>query len=558
MFIDARSLPHGTVVDADLCVIGAGAAGISIALQFAGTATKVVLLESGGLSIDWEVQALYRGQNGGLPYFDLDVCQLRFFGGNTNAWGGWCRPLDPIDFRTRPWVEDSGWPFSHETLAPYYRAAHALCELPSDDYRPEVAVGELAERRARLLPFDPKKLETSIYRFSTPTRFGQAYRATIGSAANIHCFLQATALGLRAAPDARSVSAVLVGTFAGNRFQVAARHYVLAAGGIENARLLLLSNDVAPRGLGNDHDVVGRYFMEHPHTKRTLLAARRPAPTTLYGLTFRKRAVAARLSLPAAVQEREALLNYSANIHPVYVGHRSSAWLALRKLVLSISRSRRSDPFIRFPPYGRRGLSPRQLIDILLRPDQVAVAGLLQLLQPDRLVASYLLESKPEQAPNRESRVMLDHDRDALGLNRVRLLWRTLPIDRRTAVRGEEIVDGELRRLGIGQLAPLARGEIEEWPTNLEGGWHQIGTTRAHADPKRGVVDGNGAVHGVANLFIAGGSVFPTGGVAPPTLTVVALALRLADHLRHALAPDRAAAVTARADGPIVAPALAQ
>jgi len=159
----------------------------------------------------------------------------------------------------------------------------------------------------------------------------------------------------------------------------------------------------------------------------------------------------------------------------------------------------------------------------------------LRLFQPNRFISGYLLESKPEQSPNPDSRITLDDARDAFGLRRPKVDWRTSPIDRRTAVRGEEIIDEELRRLNIGSLAPLSPEEVEGWPENLDGGWHQLGTTRMHVDPKQGVVDSNARVHGLSNLFITGGSVFPTGGTAPPTLTVIALALRLASHLKDSL-----------------------
>jgi peptidoglycan/xylan/chitin deacetylase (PgdA/CDA1 family) len=314
---------------------------------------------------------------------------------------------------------------------------------------------------------------------------------------------------------------------------VRAKHYVLAAGGTENPRLLLLSNHVASRGLGNEHDLVGRYFMEHPHTERKIIVPRRRISSALYGLGFRNRAIAARLALPAELQEREQLLNYSGNIEPVYFGHTSAGWLAFRKLVLSLSRSRSTDPFIRYPPYGRKGLSLREVGDVVRQFDRVTVAAFLQLFQPEGFNAAFVLESKPEQAPNPESRLVLDHARDAFGLNRIKLDWRMLPIDRRTTVRAEEIIEGELRRLGIGSLAPLGPGDIEGWPANLHGGWHQIGMTRMHEDPRRGVVDATGRVHGMANLFITGSSIFPTAGAAPPTLTIVALAMRLADHLQH-------------------------
>src|SRR6266852_469690 len=501
MFIDARSVMTGALIEADICIVGAGAAGITIAQEFIGSSVNVCVLESGGLDFNWQAQSLYEGANVGLRYFDLDVCQIRYFGGNTNAWGGWCRPLDPIDFSHRPWVANSGWPFPTAELRPYYRQAQALRQ-----------------------------------------------------AANVRCYLHANVLKVKTTDDARTAIELTVGTLSGTRFSVAAKHFVLAAGGIENTRLLLLSNDVIADGLGNQHGLLGRFFMEHPHTKRRLIARARTMPSALYGLTFRDRAVSARLSLPVALQEREELLNYSGNIHPVYFGHNAPGWLAFRKLVLSIDPGRQSDPYVRFPPYGRRGLSLPEVFDIARQFDRVTLAAFLQYFQPDRFISGFVLESKSEQAPNPESRVTLDYPRDAFGLNRVKLNWRMLPIDRRTVVRAEEIIGDELQRLGIGTLAPLDPAEVEGWPANLEGGWHQIGTTRADDDPKRGVVDADGKLHGMANLFVAGSSVFPTAGAAPPTLTIVAMALRLASHLRRNLGvsppPARREIATSVPDSP--------
>ena len=533
MFIDARQVSNGAVVEADIAIVGAGAAGISLALELTGSGFTVCLLESGGMEFAWPSQSLYSGLNVGLPYFALDVCQLRYLGGSTNAWGGWCRPLNPIDFEARPWVEQSGWPFAASELTPFYRRAHEICQVASDDYDPAHAVAELRHPRAKLLPFHPARLETTVYRFSPPTRFGQVYREALRRADDLRCYLNANVLSIKTDASARTVTRLAVGTLSGVRFEVAARHYVLAAGGIENARLLLLSNDVVPNGLGNQHDLVGRFFMEHPHTKRELIIPMRRLASGLYGEMFHGRAIMARISLPEALQRQERLLNYSANLLTVYFGQNSEGWLALRKAVLSLSRSRRSDPFVRLPPYGRKGLSRREIFDMVRQFDRTVSAGLLRLLQPNRFISGFVLESKPEQAPNPNSRVTLDDARDAFGLRRVKVDWRMLPIDRRTAVRGEEIVDAELRRLGIGSVAPLPPAEIENWPDNLEGGWHQLGTTRMHADAKHGVVDANARVHGMSNLFVAGGSVFPTCGSAPPTLTIVALALRLAIHLKR-------------------------
>jgi len=533
MFVDARQIASGTVLEADVAIVGAGAAGISLALELVGTGLSVCLLESGGMEFAWPSQSLYTGRNVGLPYYALDSCQLRYLGGSTNAWGGWCKPFDPIDFEQRSWVEQSGWPFPISALAPFYRRAHELCQVSTDDYDLERAMAELNHPRAKPLPLDPQWLETTIYRFSAPTRFGNVYREALRKATDLRCYLNANVLAIKSDSTARAITHLAVGTLSGVRFEFKAKHYVLAAGGIENTRLLLLSNDVLATGLGNQNDLVGRYFMEHPRTKRELIVPTRRLESGIYGEMFHGRAIMARMSIPETVQRREQLLNYGANLHAVHIGQGSQGWLALRKVVLSLSRSRRCDPFVRLPPFGLKGLSCQQIFDMARQFDQMAIAGVLRLFQPNRFIRAFLLESKPEQAPNPDSRVTLDNARDAFGLRRVKLEWRMLPIDRRTVVRGEQIIDAELRRLGIGTLAPLQSAEVEGWPEDLEGSWHQLGTTRMHADARHGVVDSNALVHGMSNLFIAGGSVFPTCGSGPPTLTVVALALRLADHLKR-------------------------
>lgn len=536
MFVDARSMPSGTLIEADLCIVGGGAAGIALAHRFIGTGVRVCLFESGGLDLDWQVQALAAGESVGEEYSGLDSCQLRYFGGNTNAWGGWFRAFDDIDFRRRPWVADSGWPVRAGELEPYYAAVHALCEVPCDKYDVREAVAALGEPLARLIPFDPARLESALYRFSPPTRFGQTYREAIARAENVRCFTNAHVLRVRTTADARRVTGLALGCLSGLRFDAIGSVFVLAAGSIENARLLLLSNDVVAAGLGNHNGLVGRYFMDHPHVKRMLIPGPRPMPLGLYGLSFRHRGICTGISLPAALQEHEELLNYKASIYPLYMGHGSRGWQAFRNLALSLHPQWRSDPYDRFGlPFVRKGISARQLGTILRQLDKVLIAGLAQVVKPDRFVRRYFLESKPEQAPNPESRVGLSPQRDAFGLNLARLDWRLLPIDRRTAVRAEELIDAELRRLGIGRLAPLLPGERDAWPGGFSGGWHQMGTTRAHEDPRRGVVDGQCKVHGVGNLFIAGASVFPTGGAVSPTPTVLALALRLADHLKARL-----------------------
>jgi len=546
MMIDARGIDPGTEIGADLCIVGAGAAGVTLARSLARENIRICLLESGGDAYDKETNSLYRAQNLGHPYWRLDECQFRAFGGNTNCWGGWCRPFDEIDFRDRAWVQYSGWPFPCSELLPYYRPAHEICQIPSDSYRAAETVAELSDERAQLLPVDPEKLESTIFRFSPPTRFRHVYFDDVRRSGSITCLLHANAINIEASHDGGAVSWIDAGCRDGNRFRVRAAVYVLAAGGTENPRLLLNSRNQMACGLGNAEDLVGRFFMEHPHTKRRIIAPSRPVPVALYGLHYHGRGVSARLSLTPAIQEREGLLNYSANIHPVYRGCGGEGWLALRKIVLAVSPSRRGDPFLRMPPYGPKRVTFGDVLQIVRTLPQTTIGGFLQLYRPNFLIKGYLLESKSEQSPNPDSRILLQQDRDPFGLQRIALDWRTQPLDRHTVIRGEEIIEEELRRLNIGTLEPLTAEEKIGWPgSGLEGGWHQLGTTRMSDDPRRGVVDRHGRVHGMANLYMTGGSVFPTVGAGPPTLTIVALALRLADRLR------RAPALSAvRASGP--------
>ncbi|HEU4616718.1 MAG TPA: FAD-dependent oxidoreductase, partial [Gammaproteobacteria bacterium] len=310
MIIDARGVAEGTRLDADVCIIGAGAAGITLARELAGGPLDVCLLESGGLTPDARTQALYEGKNVGWPYYSLDALRLRFFGGTTNHWGGVCRPLDDIDFAARSWVPSSGWPFGKAELDPYYRRAHEVCQLGPYDY--DVAAIEDASRQRFHL--DAARLETTMCQYSPPTRFGQVYREALERAPNVRTYLYANAVDLVPVESGRALSHVQAATLEGARFTVHARRFVLATGAIENARLLLASNGNRAGGLGNDHDLVGRFFMEHLSFPAGLLVPTMPgAAFKLYTQHSAMRGGhgfgQAHLSLPEAVLRRERLLN---------------------------------------------------------------------------------------------------------------------------------------------------------------------------------------------------------------------------------------------------------
>ena len=265
-FIDARTIETGTVQTPDLAIIGGGPAGIALAMALAGTPFKILLLESGGMNFDPAVQKLYAGQQSG--YEPLDADRLRYLGGGTNHWGGWCRPMDASDFTARDWVPGSGWPFGREALEPYFPRAQALVEAGAWAY--DLGGDALAASQGPLLPLGKGGLYTTWFQFSKmrgdvlPTQFGHRYAADLRAQSNLAVWLNASITGIRLAADATRVDHLDVATLTGKKFTVRPRHAVLACGGIENARLLLASNDVMTSGIGNGADLVGRYFADNP------------------------------------------------------------------------------------------------------------------------------------------------------------------------------------------------------------------------------------------------------------------------------------------------------
>ncbi len=524
MLIDARELEAGALLEGDLCVVGAGAAGIAIALRFVATGRRVLLLESGGLEFEDATQALYEGTNVGQGYYDLDICRLRLFGGTTNHWEGRCRPLDPLDFEPRPWLPHSGWPISRASLDPYYARAHQLCQLGPYDYRPEswFLPGEAA------LAFDPARVTTGLWQYSPPTRFGEVYQERLTRAANLRVVLHANLVDIETGADGAEVRALEVATLTGKRFRARARAYVLACGGLETPRLLLAANRQVTVGLGNQRGNVGRYFMEHPHLPGAKLLASEPRGIEFYSYDHRRprlggTEVLGYLGLERDLQTADGLLNCDCSFVDDSVGR--SGYAALRHIWTAVRQAEMPDDLL-----ADLGLALADFDDTF--------AGLLgrfglREYRPDR--ASFVMWSTAEQAPNPDSRVALGDATDALGLPEIRLDWRLSELDKRSLQEVHRTLAEEFGRQGLGRLRieEWLTADLTSWSPEMIGGNHHMGTTRMSDDPSTGVVDRDCRVHGMANLFVAGSSVFPTAGSANPTLTIVALALRLADHLEE-------------------------
>jgi choline dehydrogenase-like flavoprotein len=520
--IDARAVPRDQTIQTDVCIIGAGAAGITLARQFVGQPFRVCLLESGGLEFEKETQSLYAGESTGFPYPPLDTARLRYFGGTTNHWTGWCQPLDDIDFETRPWVPYSGWPFSKEHLDPFYARAQSLCELGPYRYDADAWDTPSAPR----FNFIGDRVTTKIIQLSPPTRFGEVYRDAIARAENVSLNLHANVINIETPDNGRTVTRVRVASLPGNRYWVAAKVFILATGVVENARLLLLSRQVRRAGLGNQHDLVGRFFMEHPWQKSAVLLLSNPyLPFRLYDSYTSPRHESSQGSRPTVVkgslvptratQQSEQLANFRAHLEPV----RPKGIASLRFLVDAVRKPSMPDHL------------STHLGNVIADIDDVARLGYGRVFKGTTPVHTAELYCGIEQVPDPQSRVTLSTERDALGQNRVVLHWGLTAAYKQAIRRATELIAEEFGRAGLGRVKLLL--DDEQAPSQPLIGYHHIGTTRMHRDPRQGVVDENCRVHDVSNLFVAGSSVFPTSGAANPTLTIVALALRLADHVKR-------------------------
>ena len=513
MLVDARTVPTNTIIETDVCIIGAGAAGITLAKEFIGKPFRVCLLESGGFEFDEKTQDLYRGESVGV-HLPLNVMRLRYFGGSTNHWGNYCSPLDEIDFEAREWVPYSGWPFKKSHLNPFYQRAQAVCQLGPFTYDAEF----WASRNSPRLPFVDDCVSTSIFQTREPAiRFGTVYREEILKSGNITTMLHASVLNLETEYTGRTVNRLSVGRFQSKPFAVTAKVFILATGAIENARLLLTSNDVIRVGLGNQNGLVGRFFMSHAICSPALfLPSDSLLPATLYMNSkpaLDKLRVTGHLTLSSETQRQHKLLNFNAVLSPVYVAR--AGLLSLKRLM-----SREFDSLA------------KDLKNIIGDMDGVAKATYWKIIKGVIPVQAYSLTTALEQAPNPESRVSLSSERDPFSIPRVRIDWRLAPVDRWSLSRSLEVLATQLGRAGLGRLRIDLNDHDQSWPDVLRDAGHHIGTTRMHLDSKKGVVDEHCRVHGMSNLFVAGSSVFPTSGHANPTLTLVALALRLADRVK--------------------------
>jgi choline dehydrogenase-like flavoprotein len=541
-------------LESEVCIIGGGAAGITIAQALIGRGIDVLLLEAGGLKPEPRTQQLYAGEvSEERLHSPPDRYRQRRFGGTTTIWGGRCMPFDAIDFERRDYVPHSGWPFGIETLLPYYPEANRLCEAGRFAYLASEAFQTALP--PLMAGFDSPDFSTdSLERFSCPTDFGRRYRGRLAADARIRVLLHANVTSIRLEENGESVSELLVRDLGGKTVSVRARHFVLAAGGLEIARLLLSNRDVQPQGIGNDYGVVGRYYM--CHIAGTIGRIKIDGPTTnvsySYNVSDEGVYCRRRIALRAEAQRVQRLGNFVARLHHPRISDPAHHNAVLSSLFLA----KFAIPY----EYGRRlhggdsaslGNWLRHIRNVAATPLDAAAFAWQMLRErkfaerkfPSIIIRSrrnlYSLDFHAEQQPNPSSRVQLSDRVDEFGVPQLKIDWRYTAGDVDTVSRSLALLASAFRRSRVGTFE-YDPEEVEAEMTRYGAyGGHHIGTARMGSDPHMSVVNADCRVHGVRNLYVASAATFPTSSQANPTLTIVAMALRLATHLVAQSLPGR-------------------
>ncbi len=481
MFTNLADGPHSANRQCDLLILGAGPAGITVALETAAKAPdlNIIVAEAGGLEPSSAAELdLYAGDSEGSSPYSLSTTRLRYFGGTSGHWGGWCRPLDAIDFIARQQAGLAGWPINKPELMSHYRAAHQWLDIPDDNYDPKRLEPGLQEK---LIDFSGNEwFQNRLFHFSPPTRFGTKYRSAIEQSDSIECLLNAAAVSYEHT-DTR-LNKVTVGGLHGQQITIQANRVVIAMGGMESARHLLLMQQQGWQAAGLNSPKLARGFADHFGLRPGILQLQ---ADRIYQRTESSTGPV----MPIITPTPEALT--------------SEAWQnACMMLQITPAANR-------LPP----GYTNHQALGFLGGDTW-----------------SYTVQMVLQPRSNENSRLELSTQTDALGLPRIKLFWEIDPRDYQSAQSIFTRFTHEIGRLGLG------RGQLKPLDTKLRrrsasGTAHHMGTARMAEHAADGVVDRNLKVFGTDNLYVAGSAVFPSFGYSNPTMTIVALAHRLAAHL---------------------------
>ena len=547
MIKSANKIQSNTVIETDICIVGAGAAGIPMALEFEQTDTNVVLLESGDFKENKQTQNLYRGTvSDESMHSPTDKYRQRVFGGSTTTWGGRCMPFDPIDFEKRDYIPQSGWPIKANDLTDFYPKANEYLE--AGFYRYDARKAFHPPAKPMFKGFESEAFSTEgIERFSCPTNLGKRYQHRFEQSSNIDLLLNANVTAIELNTQGTDVDYLQVATLSGKTFKVKAKHYILAMGGIETTRLMLASNSIHKNGIANQHDILGRFYMCHIAGNVGKLKingstnnVRHEYEVSPEGIYCRRR-----IQLSEEKQKELGVSNMVARLHFPKItdpSHRSGilSGLFMAKNFISYEYGKRLNdgekPTLKLytQHFWNILTDPINTLKFLthwLTKRTLVERKFPSIILPNR-TNQFSLEVHAEQLPNKNSRMYLTDEKDALGMPKIFIDWQYLAADVEAVKKTLALFSSEIAQHNIGHFEfDVDNLESELMRYGAYGG-HHVGTTRMGDNPTTSIVNKNCQVHGIGNLYIASSSVFPTSSQANPTLTITAMALRLASHLK--------------------------
>jgi choline dehydrogenase-like flavoprotein len=554
-------MPHD-VLACDVCVVGGGAAGITAALELENAGLQVILLEAGGTKWDPRCQDLYKGNIlDPSTHAPLDEYRHRRLGGTTTVWGGRCIPFDSIDFAERDYVPHSGWPICLQDLEPYYKRAQQYCDC--GDYAYNVSEA-LPGAPPNMIPgfHDGSVVTSRLERFSLPTDFGKTFYNHLHHTTGIRVLLNANCVLINVGPDGTRASTVEVCSLHKKQFRVKAKAFVLAAGGLEITRLLLVSDKVHKNGIGNHSGWLGRCYMSHISGNISEVKIDGDPNEVIFGYEKDSQGVYCRrrFYISEQAQREFRVLNFAAMLDnpPMHDPSHRNGVFSLVFFAKNIRAVR-----TKIPPESSKFLTMAGTVqNVNWAHLRNVVGGIPEIASfmpgfcyrrfaERRKIPSLVMKSRlnkysvhyhAEQAPDPQSRVYLGDERDVFGMRRLEVDYRISDLDIQSIYRAHILIDRQLRKQGCGYLTFSQKNEnrvVEDIRRQLGVGGHHIGTTRMSREPSTGVVDSECRIHGVSNLFVASSSVFPTSSQANPTLTIVAFAARIANHIGRTLqAPE--------------------
>jgi choline dehydrogenase-like flavoprotein len=545
MILTKEQILNETSFVADICIVGGGPTAISMALAFRDSPLRVIIIAGGG----WTETSSNQDLNIGIisppgSHEPLEESRRRQFGGTSAVWGKRCVPFDPIDFKARPWVSESGWPLSYNDLLPYYEKAAEICKIGSCNF--DVSQVFLGKQQEIIEGLDSNYIASNPLERSSPIKnFAKAYKGELENNSNIKVLLDAHVLSLEMLEGSEKVTNVMAAVDS-SRLTVRASHFVLATGGIENARLLLVSaNKYFPKGLGNQHDNVGRHYMCHiSGTFAKINFFDRSNAIFDYekdhsGIFCRRR-----WWISEEAQKTFGLLNtiffldghmdvlYSAG----FVYKSILTILSQKTLAKVISKGKLYSPLIKHHLLNFFKKVPFHMIDFVYRGLKRMSKNRTPSSLPSIKSKYWGLFFQAEHIANKESRICLSEtDRDAFGMPRAEVKISFKDIDIESIIKAHNIFINAIRAKNLGEVVYSEdglRSFLKNRISSFYSAAHHIGTTRMSDNARTGVVDKNAKVFEISNLFVAGSSTFPTSSHANPMFTQIAQALRLVDHLR--------------------------